>query len=98
LGKVRVWGPLGSSALRCDARPRGDIVDPAKALEFDLFDVRDALESVRLQAPITVRDLSSEVRRDWIQLIGRNPAHTTAGKGKARRMPQEKGIPPKTRT
>ena len=34
-----------------------------------------------------VRDLRSEVRRDWIQLIGRNLAHTTAGKGRARRMP-----------
>jgi hypothetical protein len=29
---------------------------------------------VRLQAPITVRDLSSEVRRGWKQLIGRKLA------------------------
>jgi hypothetical protein len=31
--------------------------------------------------------VSSEVYWDWIQLIGRNSAHTTAGKGRARRMP-----------
>jgi hypothetical protein len=51
--------------------------------------------SVGLKAPITVRDLHSEVRRDWIQLIGRKLAHTTAVKGRAKRMPQEKGIPQK---
>jgi hypothetical protein len=36
-----VWGPLRSRAFRYDARPRGD-VDLPEALEFDLFDVRDA--------------------------------------------------------
>jgi hypothetical protein len=51
--------------------------------------------TVGLKAPITVRDLHSEVRRDWIQLIGRKLAHTTAVKGRARRMPQEKWIPRK---
>jgi hypothetical protein len=56
---------------------------------------RSEQKSVGLKAPITVRDLHSEVRRDWIQLIGRKLAHTTAVKGRARRMPQEKGIPRK---
>jgi len=32
---VRVWGPLGSSAFRYDARPGGDVVDPQKALGYD---------------------------------------------------------------
>jgi hypothetical protein len=36
------WGSLGSSAFGYDARPRGDVVDPPEALEFDLSDVRDA--------------------------------------------------------
>jgi hypothetical protein len=72
--------------------------DDAIAIQADGETSYTFLPPVRLQAPITVRDLSSEVRRDWIQLIGRKPAHTTAGKGRARRMPQEKGIPPKTRT
>jgi len=40
LGKVRVWGPLESSAFRYDARPRGDVVDPPEALEYGLFNVR----------------------------------------------------------
>jgi hypothetical protein len=35
---------------------------------------------VGLKAPITVRDLHSEVRRDWKQLIGRKLAHSTAVK------------------
>jgi hypothetical protein len=51
--------------------------------------------SVRLQAPITVRDLSSEVRRDWIQLISRKPAHTTAVKTGLGETPPERGIPRK---
>jgi hypothetical protein len=29
-----------SSAIRYETRPRGDVVDPPEALEFDLFDVR----------------------------------------------------------
>jgi hypothetical protein len=37
LGKVEIWGPLGSSAFRYDARPRGDVVDPPEALESDLL-------------------------------------------------------------
>jgi hypothetical protein len=49
-------------------------------------------DAVRLKAPHW-SGYSSVVRRDWIQLIGRKLAHTTAGKGRARRMPQEKGIP-----
>ena len=40
MGKVRVWGPLGSSAFRYEARPRGDVVDPPEASESILFDVR----------------------------------------------------------
>ena len=36
--------------------------------------------TVGLKAPITVRDLHSEVRRDWIQLIGRKLAHITTVK------------------
>jgi hypothetical protein len=37
LGKVRVWGPLGSSAFRYDVRPRGDVVDPLEASKSDLL-------------------------------------------------------------
>jgi hypothetical protein len=37
LGKVRVWGPLGNSAFRYDARLRGDVVDPPEDLESDLL-------------------------------------------------------------
>jgi hypothetical protein len=47
---------------------------------------------VGLKAPSTGRDPHSEVRRDWKQLIGRKPAHTTAvktGLGE----PPERGIP-----
>jgi hypothetical protein len=31
-------GALGSSAFRYEARPKGNIVDPPEALEFDPFD------------------------------------------------------------
>jgi hypothetical protein len=37
LGKVRVWGPLGGSAFKYDARTRGGVVNLLEALEFDFF-------------------------------------------------------------
>jgi hypothetical protein len=48
---------------------------------------------VGLKAPSTVRDLHSEVRRDWKQLIGRKPAPTTAVKTGLGEPPPERGIP-----
>ena len=35
--RVRAMGALGSSGFRYEARPKGNIVDPPEALEFDLF-------------------------------------------------------------
>jgi hypothetical protein len=46
-----------------------------------------------LKAPITVRDLHSEVRRDWIQLIGRKLAHITAVKTGLGECPRKRGSP-----
>jgi hypothetical protein len=40
LGKVRVWGPLGGSAFKYDARTKGGVVNPLEAFEFELFGVR----------------------------------------------------------
>jgi hypothetical protein len=52
------------------------------------------LDIVGLKAPSTVRDLHSEVRRDWKQLIGRKPAHTTAVKtGLGEPHPLKGGFP-----
>jgi hypothetical protein len=31
---VRVWGSLGSSAFRYDARPKGDAVDPPETWDL----------------------------------------------------------------
>jgi hypothetical protein len=45
-----------------------------------VFIVTFARDVVGLKAPSMVRDLHSEVCRDWKQLIGRKPAHTTAVK------------------
>jgi hypothetical protein len=50
-------------------------------------------EGVGLKAPSTVRDLHSEVRRDWKQLIGRKPAHTTAVKTGLGETPLKGGSP-----
>ena len=44
MGKVRVRGPLGSSAFRYNAQPRGDVADPSEALDSDISDVRGAHE------------------------------------------------------
>ena len=41
--QVWVWGPLGNITLRYKSRPRGNVVDLQKALEYNLFDVRNAL-------------------------------------------------------
>jgi hypothetical protein len=49
--------------------------------------------SVGLKAPITVRDLHSEVRRDWIQLICRKLAHSTAVKTGLGECPKKRGSP-----
>jgi hypothetical protein len=57
----------------------------------------DALGTVGLKAPITVRDLHSEVRRDWKQLICRKLAHSTAVKTGLGECPKKRG-PPKIRT
>jgi hypothetical protein len=46
-----------------------------------------------LKAPITVRDLHSEVRRDWKQLIGRKLAHSTAVKTGLGESPKKRGTP-----
>jgi hypothetical protein len=54
---------------------------------------RSEQKSVGLKAPITVRDLHSEVRRDWIQLIGRKLAHTTAVKTGLGEFPLKGGSP-----
>jgi hypothetical protein len=51
------------------------------------------IEVVGLKAPSTVRDLHSEVRRDWKQLIGRKPAHTTAVKTGLGESPLKGGSP-----
>jgi hypothetical protein len=47
---------------------------------------------VRLKAPHW-SGYSSVVRRDWKQLIGRKPAHTTAVKTGLGETPPERGIP-----
>jgi hypothetical protein len=47
LEKVRIWGPLGGSAFKYDARTNGGVVNPLEALEFDLFGVRGSCCSVR---------------------------------------------------
>jgi hypothetical protein len=52
-----------------------------------------ALKHVGLKAPITVRDLHSEVRRDWKQLIGRKLAHSTAVKTGLGECPKKRGSP-----
>jgi hypothetical protein len=51
------------------------------------------LNFVGLKAPITVRDLHSEVRRDWKQLIGRKLAHGTAVKTGLGECPKKRGSP-----
>jgi hypothetical protein len=54
---------------------------------------------VGLKAPITVRDLHSEVRRDWKQLIGRKLAHSMAVKTGLGECPKKRGSPKiRTRT
>jgi hypothetical protein len=53
----------------------------------------DVRRCVGLKAPITVRDLHSEVRRDWKQLIGRKLAHTTAVKTGLGECPKKRGSP-----
>jgi hypothetical protein len=45
LEKLGFGAPLGAVPLG-RMRDLGDIVDPPKASEFELFDVRDALESL----------------------------------------------------
>ena len=62
MGKVRVWGPLGSSAFRYDARPRGDLVDPPEALDSDISDVRGVLK---------FRDLARNVANGNISILKR---------------------------
>ena len=49
--------------------------------------------TVRLTAPFSVRDPHSEVRRDWIQLIGRKLAHITAEKTGLGEYPKKRGSP-----
>ena len=44
---------------------------------------------VRFTAAITVRELCSEVRREWTQLIGRKLAHITAVKTGLGERPKE---------
>ena len=41
LGMIMVGVPLGAAPFRYETRLRGDVVDPAEALEFDVFDVRE---------------------------------------------------------
>jgi hypothetical protein len=53
----------------------------------------EALDNVRFTAAITVRDLCSEVCRDWKQLIGRKLAHITAVKTGLGESPKKRGSP-----
>jgi hypothetical protein len=46
-------------------------------------------DGVRFTAAITVRELCSEVRQDWKQLIGRKLAHVTAVKTGLGERPKE---------
>jgi hypothetical protein len=66
-----------STVLSRESRSSSIITRGAPDRGFDTLFRRSA--SVRLKAPHWT-GYGSEVRRDWKQLIGRKPAHTTAVK------------------
>jgi hypothetical protein len=80
LNVLRLSASIKGASLQCAAtRAVSDTADtlsiPGIALKCRYLSI-----PVGLKAPITVRDLHSEVRRDWKQLIGRKLAHSTAVK------------------